>query len=156
MADQLPAPNSGQHGTIPTDDGLEIRQRSDLLRCCGFQQSKVVDPDTGRPAWMWARVWRGLRDAVIANSDGALAYRVWNADFDPSTPFVIENDITLWRAVGSFLEVSGQLLTQAPPRAHSHFPGRHVRREAADQVSTVRDVAAEASGVGSLAPTGSD
>jgi hypothetical protein len=76
---------------------------------------------------MWVKVWRGIRDAVIGNFDGALAYRVWDADFDTHKPFYTEDDITLWRAIGSFLGVSGQLLNLEAPREHSHFLSRNRR-----------------------------
>jgi hypothetical protein len=71
---------------------------------------------------MWARVWRGLREAVIANADGAIAYRIWDSDFDARNPFLTEPDLILWSAVGSFLDTSGQLLAQDPLPQHSHFP----------------------------------
>lgn len=156
MAEQVPGRSPGLHAARDAeDDGAVVRRRSELLRRCGFQQSQVPDPDTGRPAWMWARVWQGIRDAVIANSDGALAYRVWDADFDPSKPFLIEKDITIWSAIGSFLEVSGQLLTQEPPLARSHFPSR-TRHKAADQSTAMDEANVEPGGAGALAPTGSD
>lgn len=151
MAERLPGHSPGQRAARSAeDDGVAIRRRSEHLRRCGFQQSEVVDPDTGRPAWMWARVWQGVRDAVIANSDGALAYRVWDADFDPNKPFLIEKDITLWRAIGSFLEVSGEMLNQEPPLADSHFPSQP-RHEAADDPPP-----AVGHAIGALAPTGTD
>jgi hypothetical protein len=125
-----PATNpNGRPGTV--EDGLQVRRRSELLRRLGFQQSQVVDPGTGRPAWMWVRVWRRLRDAVIANGDGALAYRVWDVDFDPHTPFVLEQDITLWCTNGSFLDVSAQLLALAEPEEFSDS-GRWERRGVVD------------------------
>ncbi|HET9141486.1 hypothetical protein [Actinophytocola sp.] len=103
---------------MESDDGLAVRRRSERLRRTGFRQTQVIDPSTGRPAWMWARVWRGVRDAVIATADGALAYRVWDADFDQHNPFTVEDDITLWRAVGEFLPCSAELLALDPPSTH--------------------------------------
>lgn len=131
MLEQTPGPTLGQRSRPGTEeDGVEIRRRSELLRHLGFQQSQVVDPDTGRPAWMWVRLWRGVREAVVANGDGALAYQVWDVDFDPDKPFLIEKDITIWSTNGSFLDVSAQLLTQGAPTEHSHFPSRERRRTA--------------------------
>jgi hypothetical protein len=107
------------------DSDREVRQRADELRRRGFQQTRVVDPDTHQAAWMWSRVWKGVRDAVIATHDGALGYRVWNADFEPHKPFVVEDDITLWRRIGNFVSVSDELLkldglTQPGSRSHSY------------------------------------
>jgi hypothetical protein len=82
----------------------------------------VIDPSTGRVAWMWARVWRGIRDALIATADGALAYRVWEIDFDPANPFIVEDDITLWRAIGEFIPLSAELLALDPPPIHGSRP----------------------------------
>ena len=103
---------------MQTVDGLLVRKRGNLLRRTGFRQTSVVDPSTGRNAWMWSKVWLGVRDAVIAAADGALAYRVWEYDFNQRTPFTIEDDITLWKMIGDFLSVSGALLTLAPPPGH--------------------------------------
>ena len=99
-------------------DGVLVRERGNLLRRTGFRQTSVVDPSTGRPAWMWSKVWLGVRDAVIGAADGALAYRVWEYDFNQRTPFTIEDDITLWKMIGDFLPVSGALLFLEPPPGH--------------------------------------
>lgn len=101
---------------METADGLLVHQQADLLRRKGFTQTQVIDPSTGRSAWMWVRVWRGVRDTVIATADGALAYRVWDADFDPRTPFTVEDDLTLWKGIGEFLTLSAELLELDPPR----------------------------------------
>ncbi len=121
-----PAEQAAAPSPPATDDPLAIRHQSDLLRRKGFQQSQVVDPDTGDPALMWVRVWKGIREAVIAaNEKSAIGYRVWDHDFDPHKPFLIEPDIVLWQESGSFLDVAEHLLALDPPPRHvSHFPSR--------------------------------
>lgn len=125
MTGENPADRMDRPGS---EDGLQVSRRAELLRRHGFRQTHVVDPSTGHAAWMWAKVWRGVRDAVIATADGALAYRAWDADFDPRTPFVVESDIRLWSAVGNFLAVSTRLLDLDPPPGRSHFPNRTTQR----------------------------
>ncbi|MET8763078.1 hypothetical protein [Lentzea sp. NPDC004782] len=114
----------------PGHDGdSDVRQRAAELRQRGFQQTQVVDPDTHQVAWMWARVWKGVRDAVIATHDGALGYRVWDADFDPHKPFVVEDDIALWRRVGNFISVSSELLAiEDLPHMRGYFSRRAAER----------------------------
>lgn len=123
------SPADLEHSTQQADELSQERAltaRYNLLRHTGFQQTQVIDPTNNEPAWMWVRVWRGIREAVIASSDrSALAYRVRDAGFDPRKPFNVDDENTLWRAVGPFLVISEQLLTLDPPEGHSHF--RHCR-----------------------------
>lgn len=119
-----------------TEDAREIRRRAQRLRQLGFHESTVVDPSTGRPALMWARVWRGVRDAVIASADGAVAYRIWDDDFDPHNPFLTEPDLLVWSGVGTFLEVSAKLLAQEAMPDHSHFPSARDQDAAGEQAGS--------------------
>lgn len=107
-----------RHDTADDDlgeDPLAVRTRANMLRIRGFRESRVVDPSSGHEAIMWVRVWRGVREAVIASSFAeCIAYRVWDADFDHHEPFVVEEDIKLWFAGGPFLDVSARLFALPP------------------------------------------
>ncbi|MET0236547.1 MAG: hypothetical protein ABW224_18005 [Kibdelosporangium sp.] len=90
-----------------------------LLRHKGFQQSIVYDELVSADAVMFNRVWRGIRETVLAYSESeALAYRVRDADVDPADPFTIDPDRKLWYHGGAFLDVSNQLLALPPPPGH--------------------------------------
>jgi hypothetical protein len=100
-------------------DGVAIRQQSERLRHKGFHQAQVTDPNDGHPAWMWSRLWNGVRDAVIASGVGAIAYRIPEQHFDPREPFTVDPDRYTWFRQGDFIEVSTALL--ALESAPGHF-----------------------------------
>jgi hypothetical protein len=57
--------------------------RMRLLRRAGFQQDCIYDECFATATVYFWRVWRGVRDAVLAYSaDECSAYRVWAEDFD--------------------------------------------------------------------------
>lgn len=93
-----------------------------LLRRKGFQQSIVRDELASADAVMFNRVWRGIRETVLAYSASeALAYRVHDADVDPADPFTVDPDHKIWYCGGGFLDVSEQLLALPAPPGHSTF-----------------------------------
>ncbi|PWK83279.1 hypothetical protein C8D88_111164 [Lentzea atacamensis] len=96
-----------------------------LLLRRGFQRTVVQDRLTCVNAVMFRRVWRGTNETVLAYSEiEALAYRVREDDVDPSDPFVVDPDVTLWQCGGEFLDVAGQLLELPPVPGHSTFATR--------------------------------
>ncbi|GDY32381.1 hypothetical protein [Gandjariella thermophila] len=100
-----------------------IVARMRLLRRMGFHQDCIYDECFATVTVYFWRVWRGVRDAVLAYSaDECSAYRVWAEDFDERNPFVVDADLRLWGRVGDFLDVTAELLSLAHPRAPGHFP----------------------------------
>jgi hypothetical protein len=107
---------------IGSDAGLTVAECMNLLRHKGFQQSIVRDELAGADAVMFNRVWRGIRDTVLAYSESeALAYRVRETDVDPADPFTVDPDRKIWYRGGEFVDVSNQLLALPPPPGHSVF-----------------------------------
>jgi hypothetical protein len=107
----------------PEPGANPITQRMALLRRMGFRQQKVYDDQYEVATVYFWRVWRGVRDAVLAYSDDeCTAYRVWDEDFDDSHPFHVEPDLRIWGACGTFLDVTAELLSLPHPRAPGHFP----------------------------------
>ena len=105
-----------------TDSGRTIVEVMGLLRRRGFGQSMVRDQHTSIEAVMFNRVWRGVRDTVLAYSENeALAYRVRDAEVRPADPFTVDPDRKVWHCGGEFLDVSTQLLNLPPPPGHSKF-----------------------------------
>ncbi|GGM84415.1 hypothetical protein GCM10012275_63860 [Longimycelium tulufanense] len=102
-----------------------VRIQMDLLRRYGFQFEKIYDDHHQVATVKITRVWRGVRDVVLAyGPDECAAYRVWDRDFNPSNPFVADPDVRLWSSGGHFITVTTALLSQPHPIAGtSHFPG---------------------------------
>lgn len=116
-----PGEDSGQPRPQP-DVGRTIVEVMGLLRRQGFGQSLVRDQHTRIDAVMFNRVWRGIRDTVLAYSENeALAYRVRDAEVRPADPFTVDPDRQVWHCGGEFLDVSTQLLNLPPPPGHSIF-----------------------------------
>lgn len=91
-----------------------------LLLRRGFRRTVVHDRVACVNAVMFRRVWRGTNETVLAYSESeALAYRVNECDADPTDPFIVDPDHTLWQCGGEFLDVAGQLL--GLPAAPGHF-----------------------------------
>jgi hypothetical protein len=100
-----------------------VTETINRLRRSGFGYEKQTDGCTGRTVVVFVRVWRGVRDAVVAMSyDEAIAYRVWDEDFDGGDPTMVEPDIALWVQRGPFVTVAAAVLALSAPAAHSHFP----------------------------------
>jgi hypothetical protein len=96
-----------------------------LLLRRGFQRTVVQDRLTCVNAVMFRRVWRGTNETVLAYSESeALAYRVRQEDVDPSDPFVVDPDVTLWQCGGEFVDVASQLLGLPPAPGHATLPTR--------------------------------
>ncbi|MDX3662507.1 hypothetical protein PV646_34850 [Streptomyces sp. ID05-26A] len=96
-----------------------------LLLRRGFQRTVVRDRFTCVNAVMFRRVWRGTNETVLAYSESeALAYRVAEGDADPTDPFVVDPDLTMWQCGGEFLDVAGQLLELPAVPGHSAFGGK--------------------------------
>ncbi|MCO1577930.1 hypothetical protein M8C13_19435 [Crossiella sp. SN42] len=94
-----------------------------MLRRKGFRQSVIRDEVASTDAVMFNRVWRGVRETVLAYSESeALAYRVRAEDVDAADPFTVDPDRRMWHRGGEFLEVARQLLALPPPPGHSAFP----------------------------------
>jgi hypothetical protein len=94
-----------------------------LLRRKGFQQSFVHDELASADAVMFNRVWRGIRETVLAYSESeALAYRARATNVDPADPFTVDPDHKIWYRGGEFLDVSNQLLALPPPPGHAEGP----------------------------------
>jgi hypothetical protein len=93
-----------------------------LLRRKGFRQSVVRDQLADIDAVMFNRVWRGVRDTVLAYSETeALAYRIRDADTNPADPFTVDPDRKMWHCGGEFVDVGSQLLALPPPPGHATF-----------------------------------
>jgi hypothetical protein len=112
----------GDGTPIANDAGHTVAECMQLLRHKGFQQSVVRDELAGADAVMFNRVWRGIRETVLAYSESeALAYRVREADVDPADPFTVDPDHKIWYRGGEFLDVSNRLLALPLPPGHSAF-----------------------------------
>ncbi|GAA2793554.1 hypothetical protein [Crossiella cryophila] len=105
-------------GTVPKS----VAECMKLLRRKGFRQSLVRDEVARTDAVMFNRVWRGVRETVLAYSESeALAYRVRTDDADAADPFTVDPDQRMWHHGGEFLDVARQLLALPPPPGHSVF-----------------------------------
>lgn len=95
-----------------------VPARMRLLRRMGFHQDRIYDECFQVVTVYFWRVWRGVRDVVLAYSEcECSAYRVWDEDFDASNPFVVEPERRIWGRGGDFLDVTADLLTQPHPAA---------------------------------------
>jgi hypothetical protein len=115
---------AGVHACRAVPDLVVITKIVNRLRRNGFRYETRTNQGTKRTVLVFTRVWRGQRDVVVDMSDGeeAVAYRVWDADFDAADPTMVEPDIALWRQSGPFVTVAAALLDLGIPQEHSHSP----------------------------------